>query len=106
MQTATKTGVSPDRGWLTLFIQPPRTVRIIIAVGLLGFLFGWGAASIVRAVTKPGDYYKYVAMGKGVLEGFNPYEAAEEKNRWPPFLAVAYTPLALVDKFSPAASRI
>ena len=94
------------RDWLSLFIEPPRSLRLLIAAGVLIFLFGWGAACVVRALSKPGDYYKYVAMGTGVIQGFNPYDADEEKNRWPPFLALAYAPLAIIDQASPAASRI
>lgn len=94
------------RRWPAPFIETPRWLRVLIAAGVLIFLFGWGAACVVRALSKPGDYYKYVAMGTGVIRGFNPYDADEEKNRWPPFVGIAYAPLAVIDQASPAASRI
>jgi hypothetical protein len=106
IEASSEKAVHRDKSWFAVFIEPPRAIRAVIAVGVLVFLFGWGAACVVRAISKPGDYYKYVAMGTGVIQGFNPYDTDEEKRRWPPFLALAYAPLAVVDHVSPAASRI
>ncbi|GEM_PF-5365764 len=83
-----------------------KAIKVFIGVGVLGLLFGGGIAYLIHARSFIGDYDHYARMGRGVVQGFNPYDVDDVRYRWPPSMPVIFAPLAFFDGINDAATRV
>ncbi len=84
--------------------EPGARLRRVLAALVLTILAVAFVVSLERSLRKVGDFGSYIEMARSVVEGFDPY-GLDENHRWPPSMAIIYSPLAFIDAVSEPATR-